>query len=295
MSDRPSVIGLGELLWDVFPDSRRPGGAPANVAFHAAQFGATGLVASRVGQDGDGRELIEFLQSKGLSTALVQQDDEHPTGRVTVSLSDGGQPSYVIHENSAWDFLAPVDDLLSAARSAAAVCFGTLAQRSDVSRNAIQRVLAECGDDTLVVYDVNLRQNWYCREWIETSLRASDVFKLNHDELAVLSELLEVHPSGPQEFVAAIRERYGVKIVCITRGENGCLLSDGVQWCDIPGEPVQVVDAVGAGDAFTAALIVGLLNGLPLDRVGRSANRIGGLVASRAGAMPFLEASLRTL
>ena len=144
MPDAPPVIGLGELLWDVFPDSRRPGGAPANVAFQATQLGGRGLVASRIGDDPLGRELTDVLQERGLDLSLVQTDAIHPTGQVTVDLSDGGHPDYVIHENVAWDFLEPADELLAAASQAAAVCFGTLAQRTAVSREAIHTALAAC-------------------------------------------------------------------------------------------------------------------------------------------------------
>jgi fructokinase len=287
----PTVIGLGELLWDVFPDSRRPGGAPANVAFHAGQLGLEGLVASRVGDDDDGRGLLEFLREKGLSTRLVQTDVQHPTGRVTVTLS-AGQPSYVIHENVAWDCLQPEAALLEAVAAAGAVCFGTLAQRSPVSRETIHRGLAAAGATTLVVYDVNLRQRWYEREWIERSLRACDVVKLNHEELAVLSNLLGTGRRA-EEFVATLCERYGVQTVCITRGAEGCILADAKEWHDVPGVPVAVVDTVGAGDAFTAALIVGLLNGDPPARIARFANRVGGLIASRAGAMPEWKGEVR--
>ena len=295
MPNPPVVIGLGELLWDVFPGSRRPGGAPANVAFQAAQLGCDGQVASRVGEDSLGREIVAFLQSKGLQTSLIQFDSARPTGRVTVDVSQQGQPDYTIHENVGWDDLQPVDELLETAANASAVCFGTLAQRSSVSRETIHRVLAACRDECLVVYDVNLRQQWYQRDWIERSLRAATVAKLNREEADVLDALLNVNTADHAALARRLIEDYGLSLVCITRAEDGSLLVTKTDSVDHSGEPVEVVDAVGAGDAFTAALIFARLNDWPLDATARFANDVGGLVASRAGAMPELRSDLAAL
>ncbi|MCA9077947.1 MAG: carbohydrate kinase [Planctomycetaceae bacterium] len=286
--DAPLVIGLGELLWDVFPDSQRPGGAPSNVAFQASQLGLNGLVASRVGEDPLGDELLEFLDSKGLDTSLIQRDAEYETGRVTVDISDSGHPDYVIHENTAWDHLEPTSELLDAAGRAAAVCFGTLAQRSPQSRETIHQVLNTCSDECLIVYDVNLRQHWYDREWIERSLELSTIAKLNLDEAAVLCRLLDLDIKSIHRFASGIREQFEIELVCITRAERGCWLSDINETVDLSGEPVDVVDAVGAGDAFSAALIATRLWGWPLQQSAEFANAIGGLVASHSGAMPDL-------
>ena len=295
MSDAPVVIGLGELLWDVFPDSRRPGGAPANVAFQAAQLGCDGRVASRVGDDPAGEELAAFLESKGLPSSLIQIDSARPTGRVTVDVSDEGQPDYTIHENVAWDHLEPVDELLEAAAAASAVCFGTLAQRSSTSRETIHKVLAACRDECLVVYDVNLRQHWYDRDWIERSLKAATIAKLNREEADVLDTLLNVNAADHTAFGRRLIEIYGLSLVCITRAEDGCLLVTKTDTVDLPGKPIDVVDAVGAGDAFTAALIQAQLNGWPLAAAARFANEVGGLVASQAGAMPDVRSELAAL
>lgn len=293
-NQQPIVVGLGELLWDCFENSRRPGGAPANVAFQANQLGCRGIVCTRVGRDADGEELIAFLDQQGLDSAFVQRDDALPTGRVTVDTSKPGSPEYIIHEDVAWDaiqFDEPTRELM---QSAAAVCFGTLAQRRRESRETIQRCLEATREECLRVYDVNLRQHWYDAATIEASLAKSDVLKLGHGEVGVLAELLN-EPGDHASFGDAIRERFGVKLVCITRAENGCLLLTGSERIDVPGADVHVVDAVGAGDAFTAALIFAMLSEWPLENAGRFANAVGGLVTTRPGAMPPLREELAEL
>ncbi len=286
--DRPVVVGLGELLWDIFPDVRRPGGAPANVAFQAEQLGCRGTVCSRVGRDPLGDELVKFLADQGLSTASIQRDSVHPTGTVTVDTSRPDHPEYVIHENVAWDHLVLDEHLRQLAREAAAICFGTLAQRSPESRVTIQQVLEEASSQCLLVYDVNLRQQWYDRDWIEASLEKAHCVKLNADEVLVLADLLQVGTADHRAFAEAIRLRFDVDAVCITRGPDGCLMSGPDMAVDYPGIKVNVVDAVGAGDAFTAAWIHARLLGWDLAAQASFANQIGALVASRPGAMPPL-------
>ncbi len=294
-ANAPLVIGLGELLWDVFPDSRRPGGAPSNVAFQASQLGLTGVVASRVGQDSLGDELLAFLTDKGLDTSLIQRDPSHETGQVTVDISDGGHPDYVIHENAAWDYLEPASELVAAAGRAAAVCFGTLAQRSDVSRETIHQVLGACSKNCLIVYDVNLRQDWYDREWIERSLQQANVLKLNREEAEVLGDLLDISTVDYDGFAMDLHEHHGIDFVCITRAEDGCWLWSSNEEVDVPGRPIDVVDAVGAGDAFSAALIASRLWKWPLRQSAEFANAVGGLVASHSGAMPSITDELSAL
>jgi fructokinase len=294
-TDLPIVIGLGELLWDCFADSRRPGGAPANVAFHAGQLGCRGLVCSRVGRDPLGEELLAFLAGQGLETTLVQRDAAHPTSRVTVDTSRPDQPQFIIHENVAWDYLAletPLEQLLA---EAAAVCFGTLAQRSAASRETIQRAIRAVRHGCLAVYDVNLRQHFYRRNWVEASLKASQIVKLNAEEVTELDKLLELDSPGPVDFARAVRQQFGVHTVCITRGDHGCLVVGPDETVDDPGRPVRVADAVGAGDAFTAALITARLRGWPLAAQASFANAVGALVASRPGAMPVLREELGRL
>jgi fructokinase len=308
-NDSPIVVGMGELLWDCFSSSRRPGGAPANVAFHANQLGCRGTVLSRVGRDADGDELVAFLSAQGLQTQFIQRDETAPTGRVTVDTSVPGRPEYVIHENTAWDAIAFDPPTATLMKTAAAVCFGTLAQRSGTTRETIRRCLravpaldgpaathpSGVAAGCLKVYDVNLRQNWYQREWIDRSLGLADVVKLNHDEVQTIAAMFDLTEDRGEPFANALQERFGATLVCITRAEHGCLLVGRGETVDVPGADVAVVDAVGAGDAFTAALIFALLNGWPLPSAGRFANAVGGLVTTRPGAMPPLAAEFEQL
>ena len=287
-SAEPIVVGLGELLWDCFGETRRPGGAPANVAFHAQQHGNQGIVCSRVGQDDLGQELIDVLAGKRLSTESIQRDTQHPTGTVTVDTTEADHPDYIIHENVAWDFLQFDDSVRQLMQRAAAVCFGTLAQRMPQSRQTIQQALDCVRPDCLVVYDVNLRQKWYAREWIEASLKRATIVKLNRDEVRVLSQLLFDRELTSRQFAACVQESYGVQLVCVTLAEDGCELFEQAISVRVPGVKVDVIDAVGAGDAFTATLISARLRGWPLDLSARFANEVGALVAGQPGAMPDL-------
>ena len=275
----PVVVGLGEVLWDEFADGRRPGGAPANVAYHSCMLGLDGRIASRVGRDQDGDLLVERLRQTALDVELIQTDAELSTGRVTVELDDG-QPTYTIHP-AAWDNIEATPGLLDVAGGAAAICFGTLAQRSDESRKAIQSCLEATAG--LKVYDVNLRQSFYSKPVIEASLQTADVTKLNHEEAAVLAKMFDL-PDG-DGFGPALREFASLDVVCLTHGADGCELI-GESRVFEASEPVEVADAVGAGDAFTAALTYATLQDWPLANRARFANAVGGLVASKRGAMP---------
>ena len=284
------VVGLGEVLWDCLPDGRLPGGAPANVAYHANQLGCLGIICSRVGTDVLGDEYLEFAASRNLKTDWIQRDAQHCSGRAEVQLDAQGQPAFVIHDNVAWDHLQATPDARALIRRAAAVCFGTLAQRAETARTAIHDLLAEAGSDCLVVYDVNLRQEWYQRAWIEASLARADVVKLNHEEALVLSRLLELEEDRLPDIATAVLQRYEMALVCITRGAQGSLLVTHQACVDQPGTSAETGDTVGAGDAFTAALIYSHWQNWDLSHRGQFANQIAGLVASRSGAMPDLTA-----
>lgn len=281
------VIGLGEVLWDCFPDHRLPGGATSNVAFHAQQLGLSAAVATRVGVDPLGDELLRYLADHGLKTDLVQRDAEHGTGTVTVEFHPQST-SYTFLENSAWDFLEATEEWLSAANRAKAICFGTLAQRRECSRKTIHDMLSAAGTDCLIVYDVNLRPPHFDRDWIHESLRRASIVKLNDDEVRTLAAMFSTHTRTDDEFARWVLDTYRVEIVCITRGAAGALAVSQDALCEVSGLSVNVVDTVGAGDAFTAALIWSRLNCRPLERAIDLANRLGALVASRAGAMPML-------
>jgi fructokinase len=226
-----------------------------------------------------------------MDTRHVQEDATKPTGRVTVDTSRPNAPSYVIHENVAWDYLEFDEGSEALMQNASAVCFGTLAQRNPTSRETIHRSL-EAARHAIVVYDVNLRQSWYQKNWIEDSLRSSNIVKLNRDEVEVLSDLLGTSTDEPKRFADVLRQRYGPELICVTRGQEGCLLIGETDAADEPGMRIDVVDAVGAGDAFTAAMISARLRGWSLATTAWFANQVGALVATRRGAMPNLAEEL---
>ena len=229
-----SFLGLGELLWDCFPDRRLPGGAPANVAFHAQQLGLSAATVTRVGCDPLGDEICGFLKSQGLCLDLVQRDPFHGTGTVTVETALAGT-KYTFKPDSAWDFLEAAPPLLAAMRAAKAVCFGTLAQRSLVSREAIHACLESVTADCQVVYDVNLRPPFYDREWIERSLCRATIVKLNDDEVQVLAAMLGTNASDITTFAKWLLSQFDIDLACITRGGDGCLLVCKNETVDVAG------------------------------------------------------------
>ena len=288
----PVILGLGELLWDDFPDGRRPGGAAANFAYHAGLLDADVGVISRVGDDQDGRDLIAEIELAEVDPVLVQTDPIHPTGVSSIEL-DEGQPSYMIHP-AAWDHIEVTTDTIDTVAGADAICFGTLAQRHADSRAAIQAyVKAAAEGGAVVVFDVNLRQDYYDADVLRESLKYATIVKLNDGEVTIVGELLGL-PTEPSAFAAALKSEFDVQTVCITRGADGCLLFEGDETVDVSGTEIELVDAVGAGDAFTAALVVSTLEGFPLEARGEIANAVGALVASSAGAMPDIRPGTRS-
>ncbi len=286
--DQPKmVVGLGEILWDCFSDSRRPGGAPANLAVHATQLGLQGVVLSRVGADSEGDDLLAKLTAHGVAGETVQRDPDHPTGMVTVDDTRPDDPRYHIHEDAAWDWMQWTPQWESIATSASAICFGTLAQRKSRSRETIHQCLKSAGD-ALRVYDVNLRQSYYTPARVRGSFQLANVVKLNHDEATILAALLEMAPTDESSFVTRVIQEFEIDVVCVTQGKEGCHLYADSRFEKVSATPVSVADAVGAGDAFTAAFVYGRLAEMDLALCGNFANRVGGLVASHRGAMPKL-------
>ena len=285
-----SIIGIGEILWDLLPEGKRPGGAPANFAYVANALGNRGSVLSRVGNDPPGMELLDELSAKNLSTATVQIDDEHPTGAVRVTL-DGGQPSYEIAADSAWDHLELSESWREIASDADAVCFGSLAQRREVSRSTIHEIVRAV--KSWRIFDVNLRRDFYSPEILRRSLSAANVVKLNHEELPVVAGIFELESRDPSAAAQGLISRFDLKLVCITRGAGGSLLISKAGVSENAGLKTNVADTIGAGDAFTAALAHGLLRGWELDKINAFANRVGAFVASKAGAMPEFPEELK--
>ena len=285
---RPLIVGIGEILWDMLPGGRQLGGAPANFAYHAKVLGADACVVSRVGDDELGQEILHRLEALGLNRDFVEVDDEHPTGTVDVRLDRDGVPSYVIHEDVAWDWITPTPRLLDLARRADAVCFGTLAQRTPGNAAAIGAFLSETRDTGLRVFDVTFRQHYYDARRVRDALLVSNVLKLNEDEVPVLQGLLP----GRME-PGELRRAFDLHAVAITRGPRGSVLYTPAGVDERPGAPVDsLADTVGAGDAFTAALVTGLLKGYGAGRINDFANRLAAYVCSQPGATPAVPAEL---
>ncbi|TVR51282.1 MAG: carbohydrate kinase [Puniceicoccaceae bacterium] len=290
-SAKPLIVGIGEVLWDRFPDGDRLGGAPANFAHHANQLGADGRILSRVGLDDDGDNLIAELAGRNYPNGYFQRDPDHPTGVVRVTLDDG-QPSYEIVESVAWDFLEWSEPLEELALQARAVCFGTLAQRHAVSRQTIQRFVSSTAEGCLRIFDVNLRQRFYNRETLAFGLEHATVLKVNEDELAEIALLFDWGGDAAAWIPRALQD-FGLSVVVQTLGSRGCRVATREETFTADSDPVEVVDAVGAGDAFTAAFAVGLVLERPLQEVAARANLVGGFVAGVQGAMPVLPERLR--
>ena len=286
------MLAVGEVLWDLLPGGRQLGGAPANFAYHAHALGAEAHLVTCVGDDPLGREILERLCALGLSTDLVGVDPSAPTGTVSVEVLADGQPRFTIREDVAWDRIEATPYALDAAAQADAVCFGTLAQRCEASRRAIRTLVVASPPAALRVFDVNLRQAFYSREVIEASLSASNALKVSEEELPVLAGLLGLR-GGADEQIDDVARRFDLRLVALTRGARGSRLYAGGVWSDHGGLPADVVDTVGAGDAFTAALALGFLAGWDLDSINEAANALASFVCSQAGATPPLPARLR--
>lgn len=278
-----TIAGLGEVLWDMLPDGRQCGGAPANVIFHASKLGAQGLVVSAVGADAAGDDLLAFLKGKGIDCSLVARNDL-PTGTVTVTL-ENGMPSYVIHRPAAWDAIPYTDAIDAVVPRLSAVVFGSLAQRDERSRETLFRVLRHPALHALKFFDINLRQKFYSRETIAESLEVADVLKLNDEECAVLAELFGL-PGDSRGAVAALADRFGLSHVILTLGAKGSMLYDGAAFAEYPVAPCEkLVDTVGCGDSFLAAWCVAFLCGKGADAAMREATALSAYVAGHKGAM----------
>ncbi|HUJ30958.1 MAG TPA: carbohydrate kinase [Candidatus Acidoferrum sp.] len=287
-----TIVGLGEVLWDLLPQGKQLGGAPANFAYMASLLGHRGVVASRAGTDQLGQELTRKLADLSLDRSFLQFDSGRATGTVKVHLDAGGQPAYEITQNVAWDFLEWWPEWQRLAAEADAICFGSLAQRSPQSRATIRAFLSGARPSALRIFDVNLRQEFYSADVLSESLRLANVAKLNDLELRVVIEELKLEFGSERSAAETLRRAFGLKLVCITRGVNGSVLVAENESDEHPGFPVRVADSVGAGDAFTAALAHHLLAGSSLKTTNEAANRMGAWVASHSGATPAPDAAL---
>lgn len=287
MNRRPLILGVGELLWDLLPSGRQLGGAPANFAYHAHSLGAEARVVSRVGNDAEGRDAVAYLQSRGLNPQFISVDPQAPTGTVSVELSAGGTPSYTIHENVAWDSLTATRQVLDFAAQADVICFGTLGQRSPGARQAIQAILQAGSQGTRCLLDVNLRQHFWSRELLLDSLKLANILKLNHEELPVLAGMFGWSGEESQQLRQSAAE-FELEAVALTKGAAGSVLLLGGQLVACPGSAIQVMDTVGAGDSYTAALALGILAGRDPRWIIQFAHEVADYVCTQAGAMPAM-------
>jgi fructokinase len=296
MAVKKIVVGLGELLWDLLPSGERLGGAPANFAVMTSRLGSRGAIASRIGDDVWGKRARYELNRLPADISLTQTDATHPTGTVGVKIV-GGEPHYVIHEPAAWDFLQWTPEWKDLAAAADAVCFGSLAQRSAVSRATIRQFIAATRPDCVRVFDVNLREPFFSAKIIAESLATTTIFKLNEAEVPQVLRMLgsNMTANADKDVLRAaewLLSHYPVRLVAITMGAEGSLLATREGVHRRQGIHGDVVDTVGAGDAFTAALVDAYLSGAGLARMNEAGNRWGGWVASQRGAMPELDAAI---
>ncbi len=294
MNDRKTIVGIGEALWDILPEGKKMGGAPANFAYHVSQFGLQSCVVSAVGDDALGKQILDNFQEKGLRNLIATVP--YPTGTVQVEIDQVGVPQYVIKENVAWDNIPFTAELEELARHTCAVCFGSLAQRNVVSRDTINRFLDAMpqADDNLIIFDVNLRQGFFNKEILDDSMRRCNVLKINDEELITISRMLGYPGTDLQSKCWILLGRYNLKMLILTCGVNGSYIFTSGNMTFLATPQVEVADTVGAGDSFTAAFTSSILKGLPVAEAHRKAVEVSAFVCTQNGAMPILPAEYTT-
>ena len=282
------VVGMGEALWDVLPEGKKIGGAPANFAYHVSQFGLPSCVVSAVGQDALGKEILENFTSKGLKYQI--EEVPYPTGTVQVEIDQAGVPLYDIKENVAWDNIPYTAKLEQLAENTRAVCFGSLAQRNVVSRKTINLFLDAMShhEDNLVVFDVNLRQGFYNKEILCNSMKRCNILKINDEELVTVSRMFGYPGIDLQDKCWILLGKYNLKMLILTCGINGSYVFTPGNVSFQPTPKVEVADTVGAGDSFTAAFIACILKGMSVADAHKRAVEVSAFVCTQPGAMPIL-------
>ena len=292
MNERPMIVGVGEVLWDAFPEGEAFGGAPANFVSHCHSQGARTGIISCLGTDERGEKAHRFLTDHGVDTSGLAQTGDYPTGVVQVTLDEKGKPEYDICEGVAWDHIPFTPEIEALCAEADALCFGTLSQRHSDSQATISSCLAATRPECLRVFDINIRQHYYTPEVVLSSLEQANALKLNDEELPLVARLLELEGS-PEEQLRGIVERCDLRLAILTMGPEGALMltPEASNFAVPPDDPV--VNTVGAGDSFTAATIMGFLRGDALAEINRFANELATFVCTQHGAVPPLPAHLQ--
>lgn len=285
------IVGLGEILWDMFPERKVLGGAPANFAYHVSQFGLNGYAISAIGKDALGDEILQTLGNKTLNTHLEKVD--FPTGTVQVTLSGKGIPQYEICERVAWDNIPYTKEIEALAKRTKAVCFGSLAQRDDVSRNTINQFLDAVPKNAMKIFDINLRQDFYSKKLIDASLKKCNVLKINDEELIVVADTLKLNSTSEIEIANKLMNIYQLNMLVLTKGIEGSYVFSANETSFLPTPQVEVVDTVGAGDSFTAGLVALLLKGKSIREAHQKAVEVSAFVCTQQGAMPVIPDIIR--
>ena len=280
-----TVVGLGEILWDVFPERKVLGGAPANFAYHASQFGFNGYAVSAIGNDLLGKEILKSLEEKELNYLIEQTD--FPTGTVKVQLDGRGIPTYEITENVAWDNIPFTTRLENLAKNTTTVCFGSLAQRNEVSRATIHKFLDLMPADSLKVFDINLRLKYFSKDIIIDSLNKASALKLNDEEIVKIAEIFELQGTD-EELCQQLLDKYKLKFLILTKGPRGSYVLTPYEKSFLATPKVTIADTVGAGDSFTAAFVASYLNGRSIAQSHQLAVEVSAYVCQQHGAMPRL-------
>ena len=288
--DDKVIVGIGEALWDVLPEGKKIGGAPANFAYHVSQFGLESCAVSAVGDDELGKEIRSNFEEKKLQTLI--ETVPYPTGTVQVEIDKLGVPQYDIKENVAWDNIPFTPQIEELAHRTKAICFGSLAQRSKVSRNTIEQFIEAMPktEDTLIVFDVNLRQSFYSREVLDRSMKRCNVLKINDEELITISRMLGYQGTDLQSKCWILLGRYHLKMLILTCGVNGSYVFTPGSMSFIATPKVKVAHTVGAGDSFTGAFVASILKGLSVADAHQKAVNVSAFVCTQRGAMPTLPA-----
>jgi fructokinase len=285
------IVGLGEALWDVLPDGKKLGGAPANFAYHAAQFGLDTIAISALGEDKLAEETIDALKEHNLNYLMPRVP--YPTGTVQVTLTGDGIPTYDIKENVAWDNIPLTDEMLEIAKNARAVCFGSLAQRNVVSRENIHKFLDATPDDCVKIFDINLRQQFYTKEVIKESLKRCNILKINDEELVLIGRMFGYPGLDIENKCWLILGKYNLDMLVLTCGTNGSYVFTPGQMSFQETPKVEVADTVGAGDSFTGSFVGSILNGKPVPEAHKTAVQVSAFVCTQNGAMPVVPDRLK--